>query len=281
MDKFNVRPMTREEFDLVVDWAAEEGWNPGLADAETFFETDPGGYWCGVMNGEMVASISAVKYGADFAFVGFYIVKKGYRGRGYGLELWKRAMESLGNRNVGLDGVVGQRTNYEQSGFRFAYSNARYEGVTRKAENLVDGIECVSEDQLEAILSYDAPFFPAGRPLFMQKWLLQSGSTVLASWRDGQPIGYGVIRPCRRGYKIGPLFADNAETAENLFVRLQSTVPSGEPFYLDIPEGNGAALALASKYKMSKVFETARMYTGDFPALPLTRLYGVTNLEMG
>src|SRR5436190_14760440 len=31
-----IRPMIRPEIDLAVDWAAAEGWNPGLADAACF-----------------------------------------------------------------------------------------------------------------------------------------------------------------------------------------------------------------------------------------------------
>jgi len=281
MSEYKVRPMTREDLELAVLWAVKEGWNPGLADTKTFYETDPEGYWCGVLKGEMVASISAVKYGANFGFVGFYIVKPEFRGKGYGLELWNRAMESLAGRNVGLDGVVAQQDNYKKSGFQLAYNNLRYEGVTNGEASIREGISAITEDQLEAILFYDAPFFPADRQSFLRNWLQQDGSTALASWRDGNLLGYGVIRPCRNGYKIGPLLADTTETAENLFLGLQSSVRSGEPFYLDFPEPNEAALMLALKHDMKKVFETARMYTTDFPALPLARLYGITSFELG
>mmetsp|Transcript_40520 Transcript_40520/g.79277 ORF Transcript_40520/g.79277 Transcript_40520/m.79277 type:complete len:282 (+) Transcript_40520:81-926(+) len=281
MSEYKVRPMTRKDLELAVRWAAEEGWNPGLADVGTFYETDPEGYWCGVLDGEMIASISAVKYGAYFGFVGFYIVKPEFRGKGYGLELWNRAMESLAGRNVGLDGVVAQQDNYKKSGFQLAYNNLRYEGVTNGEASIREGIGAITKDQLEAILSYDGPFFPVDRQSFLRNWLQQDGSTALASWRDGNLLGYGVIRPCRNGYKIGPLVADTTEIAENLFLGLQSSVRSGEPFYLDFPEPNEAALMLALKHDMTKVFETARMYTADFPALPLARLYGITSFELG
>jgi len=281
MSEYKVRLMTREDFNLAVRWAAEEGWNPGLADAETFFETDPKGYWCGVLNGEMVASISAVKYGTDFGFVGFYIVKSGFRGKGYGLKLWDRALESLTGRNVGLDGVVEQQDNYKKSGFQHAYNNMRYEGVTHGEENLREGIVAIAEDQLEVILSYDEPFFPADRQSFLRNWLTQDGSTALGLWREGDLLGYGVIRPCRNGYRIGPLFANTSEIAESLFMGLQSSVRSGEPFYMDLPEGNEAALALALKHDMRKIFGTTRMYTAEFPTLPLCRVYGVTSFELG
>ena len=93
--------------------------------------------------------------------------------------------------------------------------------------------------------------------------------------------GYGVIRPCRTGYKIGPLFADSPELAESLFLALTSKVQATEPIFLDTPEVNQAAVALAERHAMQVSFETARMYTGDFPELPVNRLFGMTSFEIG
>ena len=89
----------------------------------------PTGYFAGILDGEMVSSISAVSYGKDFGFIGFYIVKPGYRGQGYGLAVWKAAMRYLGNRTIGLDGVLAEEKTYEKSGFKTIYHNIRFEGV--------------------------------------------------------------------------------------------------------------------------------------------------------
>ena len=35
-----VHAMSRAEMDLAVEWAAAEGWNPGLDDADAFFAAD-------------------------------------------------------------------------------------------------------------------------------------------------------------------------------------------------------------------------------------------------
>jgi len=99
--------------------------------------------------------------------------------------------------------------------------------------------------------------------------------------QNGKLAGYGVIRQCRSGYKIGPLFADNTDLAESLLLALISKIRPSEPFYLDVPEINHAATALAKRYDMNIVFETARMYTGKKPEMPLNRLFGVTSFELG
>ncbi|MBA7486639.1 hypothetical protein ES707_22200 [subsurface metagenome] len=55
----------------------------------------------------------------------------------------------------------------------------------------------------------------------------------------------------------------------------------GEPVYLDTPEPNAAAVALARGQGMNPVFETARIYTKTVPDLPLDEIFGVTSFELG
>ena len=64
------RTMSPDEVALAVEWAAQEGWNPGLHDAETFRAADPQGFFVGTLQGEPVASISVVRYDPGFAFLG-------------------------------------------------------------------------------------------------------------------------------------------------------------------------------------------------------------------
>lgn len=273
--------MTRKDIDIAIEWAAAEGWNPGLYDADCFYAADPDGFLIGEIDTKPVATISVVKYGDAFGFLGFYIVKPEYRGQGYGLAVWNAGMEYLKGRNVGLDGVVAQQDNYKKSGFKLAYRNIRYEGVTGggSSENLA--IVDLSEVPFETVESYDRPFFPDNRTAFLEKWLRQPESVSLGFIQDGSLAGYGMIRVCREGYKVGPLFADSPEIAETLFNALKSRVKPGEKIYLDTPEVNKEAVSLAERHDMHKVFETARMYTGPFPELPLKRLFGVTTFELG
>src|SRR5687768_3775329 len=115
---FIVKTATPAGIELMVEWAAREGWNPGPSDAACYSSVDPQGFLMGFLGEEPVASISVVKYGDAFGFLGYYIVKPEYRGRGYGLQIWNAGMQYLSGRNVGLDGVVAQQENYKKSGFK-------------------------------------------------------------------------------------------------------------------------------------------------------------------
>jgi RimJ/RimL family protein N-acetyltransferase len=281
MDGYRCRTMTRDDVALAIDWAAQEGWNPGLHDAGTFHAADPDGFALGVLAGEPVASISVVKYGGRFAFLGLYIVLPPFRGRGLGWALWQRGMASAAGRQVGLDGVLAQQDNYRKSGFSLAWRNVRYQGsggIRPAADARVVPLLTLPFDTVAA---YDQPFFPADRMRFLRAWLQQADAAGYGFVEDGQLQGYGVVRRCRNGWKIGPLFADGEAAAEALYAALAGQAAAGEPVLLDLPEPNAAAHALARRHGMKMVFETARMYTGEPPAVPMERMYGITSFELG
>jgi hypothetical protein len=126
--KFIVRTMQPDEVGMARAWAAAEGWNPGLHTGRCFYTADPGGFFVGELDGQPISCISCVAYDDAFGFVGLYIVRPEFRGRGYGLRTWRVGMAHLGTRNVGLDGVRAQQRNYERSGFAVAYHHVRYQG---------------------------------------------------------------------------------------------------------------------------------------------------------
>lgn len=278
---YAIRQMSRSDLDTAVEWAANEGWNPGRADRDTFYDTDPSGFFMGFIGETPVSSISLVKYGRDFGFLGFYLVAPEFRGQGYGLALWQHAMDSAKGRTIGLDGVVDQQDNYKKSGFKLAFRNIRYQGRGGTPAPDAAGLLPIEQIVMADLLAYDAPFFPADRRAFLSAWASQPGSQGLGRVRNGRIEGYGIMRPCRQGFKIGPLFADTPDGADLIFRGLASSAGPDDPVFLDTPEPNRAALDLAAAHGMTPCFETARMYTGPFPELPMDRLFGITSFELG
>jgi GNAT superfamily N-acetyltransferase len=301
--------MRPAEVALAVDWAAGEGWNPGLDDAGPFAAADPDGLLIGTIDGEPVATISLVGPEPAFGFLGFYIVAPAFRGRGHGLAIWNAALQRRAFTTIGLDGVVDQQPSYRKSGFVLAHRNVRYGGrvdpaALVRAEGTAGpggsppasagsfgavalpapgGGTLVPIDAAlaPAVLAYDRPFYPADRTTFLSAWLAPKVTRRgLALVRDGAVAGYGVVRRCRTGAKVGPLFADDEAGAEALFRALAGVFPDGEIF-LDPPEPHGAATALARRFGLSPVFETARMYRGPAPDLPIGRTFGITTFELG
>lgn len=266
-----IRAKSSAELDLALAWATEEGWNPGLADAECFHVADPDGFLMAFRDGEPVASISVVRYDEAFAFLGFYIVRPAFRGRGYGLRLWQAGMARLEGRTVGLDGVVAQQANYARAGFVLAHRNSRFGGDVRVEAPSDARLVAVDDDLVPAVLAFDRRFFPASRESFLRCWLRPDRRSALALVENGRVRGYGVIRDGRTGRKIGPLFAASS----------RNTRAPPNSTSADVPEPNRSALDLAGRYGLTPAFETARMYRGATPALPLDQIYGITSFELG
>ena len=254
------------------------GSNPGLHDAHCFYAADPQGFFVGERDGVPIGCVSAVRYDLGFGFLGLYIVKAEHRGHGFGLKLWRAAMDYLGDRVVGLDGVVAQQDNYRKSGFQPAFRNIRHKG--RGGGAAPPGLTELAAVPVEEILRYDATAFPAPRAEFLKRWIEQPQAVAFGVVDRRRLTGYGVLRACREGFKIGPLFADDEETAERLLSGLLSRAP-GAAVFLDTPEANPAAVALAARHAMTPVFETARMYKNGSPEMRLERCFGVTTFELG
>src|SRR5262245_33986200 len=272
-----VRRMSEDEVGLIRTWAEAEGWNPGTHDGPAFYAADPGGFFVGERDGEPVACVSCVRYGGRYGFLGQYIVRPDCRGRGYGLAVWRAGMTHLAMRAVGLDGVLAQVPNYERSGFRFAHHTARYAGTGGGSRP--HGPIPLGAVPFDTLAAYDAGCFPAQRTAFLRTWVALPESVALAATRGSRLTGYGVLRRSADGHKVGPLFADDADTAARLLAGLTAAAP-GRPFCVDVPDDTvqPAGGHLVQVFGLTEVFRTARMYTAEPPAHDAARVFGVTSL---
>ncbi|HEX4787384.1 MAG TPA: GNAT family N-acetyltransferase [Actinospica sp.] len=285
---FEIGPARPGDWDLVVRWAAAEGWNPGRHDAEHFLAVDPAGFLLGREDGEVVSAISVVNYAADYAFLGFYLVRGDRRGQGLGIATWKAGMEHAGGRTVGLDGVPDQQDNYRSSGFASAYATVRHSGVPSvpgpggPVPGAHDaGIVPLAElGDLSLLAELDAACHPADRFAFATGWAGDPRHVARARFRDGLLTGYGVLRPAEDGCRIGPLLATTPRDAEALLAALLAEA-RGAKVSIDVPEPHQLAGAMAEQHGLMPSSSTARMYTGPIRPLQQSLVYGVMSLELG
>jgi GNAT superfamily N-acetyltransferase len=276
---FHIRRLARGEMGLFSEWAKGEGWNPGIHDTPCFHDADPEGMLVAELQGQPVACIACTRYGEDFGFVGQYIVRPEFRGRGFGLRLWTAGLARLARRNVGLDGVLAQVANYEKSGFRLSHHHTRFGGSP--AGKSAPGLVRLDAMPFADVLAYDRQCFPAPREAFLRSWLTQPESAALGLVREGKLAGFGAVRRAVEGYKVGPLFADDAPAADALFLGLAKEV--GGPLVIDVaePSVQPEAQAFVQRHALTEVFRCARMYTRGRPATAERKVFGVTSLELG
>ncbi|MGP3950013.1 GNAT family N-acetyltransferase [Streptomyces sp. 7N604] len=270
-----------DDWHQVAEWAAEEGWNPGSGDVACFHPTDPAGFFIGRLGTQPVSAISIVNHSHEYAFLGYYLVHPDHRRQGLGLATWRAAFPHAGTRTIGLDAVPAQQPTYQRAGFSPAHDTVRYAGRPERSGNPAGAVVPVTSAHLDAIAAYDRQCFPADRRGFLTRWLAAPGRTAYVHLHDGHLAGYGVIRPARDGWRIGPLFADTPQGAETLFDALTAHLGPDDEVGLDVPEPQQAARTLATARGLTPQSHTVRMYTGPVPPTRADRTYGVTSLELG
>ena len=275
---------------MLIQWAAGEGWNPGIDDSALFHATDPSGFFITHLNDCPVAGISLVKHSAEQSFLGLYLCLPEYRGTGIGLATWNHALASVSGHCVGLDGVVEQQDNYRQSGFSYHFGNMRYSGpltpslISALAVNSSQStvkISLATPNDCHSIVEYDAIIGGFKRHSFIDAWLTpcDTRQTFLAL-EDDAVVGMVGIRKCIEGFKVGPLLGNSSAIALSL-IYSAADIANGENIMLDVPDKNLAAVELAKSLNLQPIFETARMYRGPAPVIDLGRLFGAATLELG
>ncbi len=280
---FTISSMRNDEIKHLDDWAAAEGWNPGLSDLQIAYRTDPEAFVALRQKETLAGGGTIFNYDGRFGFMGLFIMRADLRRQGLGTVLWHWRRDGLLRRlqpgaTIGMDGVYEMVPFYEKGGFTPAYRDLRYEGIAdgRRASRVVP----LQNSDFEDIDAFDRVFFPAPRAPFLKAWLGQPGAHIAGIREDGNLVAYGVARPCRVGFKIGPLFANRDDLAADVLTDLFARI-AGSQVQLDVPEPNAAGLELAGKMGLKLCFGCVRLYHGAHPKLPLDRIFGVTSLEFG
>lgn len=290
-NQLHIRNMTRAELNVIVEWAANEGWNPGLHDADIFWATDPDAFIAAELKGEMIGGGSIVNYGGVCGFMGFFLIHPQFRGRGFGAQLWLARRERLIKRlqapaRIEMDGVFHMQSFYAKGGFQFLHRDFRFQGTASAQSNvpasnstLCDVVD-LSTLAFDEINQYDQTIFMAPRSEFLRRWISQPACHALGATHNGKLVGYAIARPSRTGYRIGPLFANDPAIARMLFQSLLTRLPH-QQVQIDVPECNTPGVEMVKSSGFQEVFGCARMAFGPPLPRPLQNIFGVTTFELG
>lgn len=283
-DNLTFKKLDFSGLQTLVSWAAKEGWNPGLHDSKAFWATDPNGFYGYYYKNQLIGGGSIVSYDKNFGFMGFFIVLPEFRSKGIGRKLWYKRRDKLMSRlkpgsTIGMDGVIDMQKFYAKGGFKISFRDERYE-VTGSSFNIDSNISLINNKDLHQIADYDQQYFGTSRINFLKSWLILPQSNAFKHMSNNYVTGYAVIRKANTGFKIGPLFAESYEIAENLF-KACLNYASYEKVYIDIPVINKSAVELIKRFNAHYVFECARMYHGSPPEINTNNVYGITTFELG
>ena len=206
-EQFKIRVIkTEKEFEsIIINAMVKEGWGPGLQDAECFMACDPTAGFVGELNGKPIGCMTMAKYGDRFAFAGSYIVKKKYRGKGYGKKIYDVAMASAKHfPSVGTVAGLPREEMNKHNGFRSLFYGAFFvfniqttiACISETTKRSPLKIQCIEDVDMQALFMYDATVFRFERHAFLSKWLRLTGSLArVAIDSEGSIVGYTVARP--------------------------------------------------------------------------------------
>ena len=286
-----IRPLEPRDIPFVTSLARAEGFAPGVGDVAIYRSTDRQGLWVGWLGDEPVGCIAGVRYNAAYGFIGLFLVKPERRGRGFGVQLWRHAMDYLADLPcIGLEAATDRIDDYAGWGFAPATPTTRWHGVRPSPPSespqtlwpwrLLEG-SAIPE---AAVQHFHARREPSPRPHFLSQWLHHPAGTVLALVDARQTCrGFGRIRPCLlregEGWRIGPLVAESPAAAARLLEALRHRHEG--PVLIDAPGGNVRAAPLLEELGFRPTSGTLRMYRGTAPTVPLDEVYGLACLELG
>lgn len=296
--------MEEDDLPQVTEWARREGFCPGPGDVAILRRADRTGVWVGCLAGEPIGCIVGVRWDVRYGFIGLFLVRPEHRGHGYGVALWRRALEHLGNvACVGLEAAPERLRDYAGWGFRPAWDTLRWTlpeaagtavarprcstGVLPAGWRIRPG-ESVAPEVVEA---YDERHEATPRTHFLREWLQAgrrdgAGATVLVALDEAERCrGFARIRRCllpepqSPAWRLGPWLADHPELAGALLENLCGGREG--PVFVDAPEANPRARCLLERRGFRPTARTVRMYRGVAPAVPLQDVYGLACLELG
>jgi len=229
-DQLKIRLIqTEKEFErIVINAMVKEGWGPGLQDAECFMSCDPTAGFVGELNGKPICCMTMAKYGDSYAFGGSYVVRKEFRGKGFGRKVYDAALASVKHfPSIATIADLKREEMNKHNGFRSLFYGAFFilnipttlACFSETSKRSPVKIKRIEEVNMQELFMYDATVFGVERHVFLSKWLRMTGSHArVAIDNKGSIVGYTVARPTfiKDSYKIGPLFADSEVIAEKL-----------------------------------------------------------------
>lgn len=281
------------------NWLVPEGW-PGIKNVlAAAYANDPKGFYLLEKDGEKTASISVVTYPEiNFAYIGFYLVIKPMRGQGYGKLLINKAMEyTSANRGVisfGLNCVEAAVSMYQGYGFQVITTD-KFWKFTKSSSVVKDSVDesilkinTLDQELLADLIKYDASVLKAHRADFLYNFLSKPGTMTIIAQSAHNINGYGVISvrdpaipESFKSYKIGPLYADNADVAYAILQQLLSILNIDESAYLETPGNNNSAAELVQSLGFTETGVQPKMFKGRVPDFDVPRMFCYSSIAIG
>jgi GNAT superfamily N-acetyltransferase len=219
-----IQSLTAEDIPRAMELKNALGWNQTPEDWRRFLLLSPEGSFKALRGEELVAT--AIAYIFDrVCWLGMVIVKEGCRHQGVGRQIMSRCLQHCAEKDCNLIVLDATREGvslYGHLGFRpeFLVGTARGRVVSRNIEagnraGLV--LRRIGLQDLDALVSLEACAMGAVREALLYHLVKQNpGRGFVCHRGDGQLAGFVLHRPGFHSHQVGPMIAQDEQTAEYL-----------------------------------------------------------------
>ena len=269
-----LEPFQSSDIGVFLELAAAEGWVADPWEFAFLLDVFPKGCLCmRDGTGRGVAFVTALRHERS-GWIGNLIVAEGFRGKGLGEALFRKALEALrtaGVRTFWLTASEMGRSLYERYGFSSIDSIIRWVGTGRQRHpSCGRNIATLTVPPPSVIVS-DSRSWGDRRELLLAA-VMNRGRAL------SEESGFVVVQPCSEALQLGPFSARDSATAEVLLEAALRMVPLGRKVFLDAPLSNRSALRMYNRKGMRIAGRNALMYAGDKPDYRPEMLYGLATM---
>ena len=256
------------------------GWPHRVEDWEMLIDLGHG--VVATLGEEIVASALWWPYGETHATLGSIIVSPAQQGGGIGKHLIRALLEQTQGRSQLLNATVAGEPLYARNGFVPWGGVLQYHGVSLAAASSVlqpgETLRLGGPDDLPLLERFDTQATGLPRKPALEV-LLACGECIVLE-RDGEPVGFSVLRRFGRGHVIGPVVAANGGDAQILIAHWLHE-RRGQFVRIDVPLDTGLEDWLMQS-GLKHAGPVTSMVRGEKP-VPLGpgRLYAVINQALG
>ena len=187
-----IRKMHPKESPVLALSQIADGARLRNADLQLIHGLDKEGFFLGVTDqGEIAGTIGAMRLTDDLGFIGFYHVTEKFENKGFEEKLWEKAVEHLGDRNIGIEVSVDDVQKCQELGFKEEWRTGRFQGVgvNLPPEILVNqAIRSLQNMAMGKLVDYDTTTSGIHKVPLVLGWC-KAPSTGYAAIEEGKDIG--------------------------------------------------------------------------------------------
>ncbi|MFJ5260634.1 GNAT family N-acetyltransferase [Streptomyces sp. NPDC088387] len=258
-----IRRLTRRDLDICADLSEDRGW-PREEHKWGLLLSAGQGYGIDDPDGGLVSACVVTEYGPhgrpDLAAIGMVLVAERHARQGVGRRLMRQIVMELGTTPVTLHATPNGRPLYEELGFKTSgRAEMLYGHFTPGGPTPHVSTRAATAEDITGLLRLDGAVFGSDRTHLITR-LPAFADQLRVAEKDGRIIGFAGAWPNMDTHVVGPLIAQDTETAKALITSLAAH--TDRPLRTDIDVRHTELLAWAKARGLESVAFNAVMTYG-------------------